>query len=515
MAGFLKDVEYMGAMQGISAGPRDRYARCLAIVHAAVPCREDLVGVKSTAVPITIVRVLSDGFSSAPYVMAKKGAAPPPPSLIKPDPLFRTDMTTTPPSLDVWSYVSKGMNRGPREGGVFVEGGEQCPPMYVIKTGTSFVMFINSLTFQSQAATSCLPSDVSYIPAMSLVELTISPRHVDSCTAGRGINVKSMRVAATEIDAVFQRGVESIGMPSTAAEASRRAVAHREMYPALLKDVEDQKVSFVVPSSSLNGAYMGELPTYATTTVDDADSTTASDDTTNVQTFVKLVVGAGTTSFPSCEYVDIPVSSLKKQTNTGSDEHACAMLDIALAMGAVHLWVVCDDRWANKGDRSCYRAVPVIDTTIMFAALDLVRSMHADYSMVAQRANGTILVDMEGSEILKRVEFIDDEDDDRKMLVLSTGIEYDDGVLELNVTINEEDLSKTQPKSILPQSNVALAICGPYVHTSKGYKFEFGVRCADASFDVPRVLHGYINRAPNGGGGSGIITRKRKAISME
>ena len=72
-------MSYQGPLQGVSAGTRDRNSRVLAMVHAAIPCKEELlVTGKTTAVPVTILKVLSAGFGQAPYVMAKPGQRPTP-----------------------------------------------------------------------------------------------------------------------------------------------------------------------------------------------------------------------------------------------------------------------------------------------------------------------------------------------------------------------------------------------------------------------------------------------------
>jgi hypothetical protein len=138
--------------------------------------------------------------------------------------------------------------------------------------------------------------------------------------------------------------------------------------------------------------------------------------------------------------------------------------------------------------------------------------------------SGTIALDADGAEIIERVELTDDgtgEDDDsdgdhsNQLLTLSTGIEYDDGILDITIAVNETDLTKTQPTSTYTQSNVALALVGPGVCTKKGYAFSFSVRCdADASRNVDGILRGHVNRAPCGANGGGV-SRKRKAIAME
>jgi hypothetical protein len=556
---FVKDMAYMGALQGLSASPKDRYARVLAVVHSPVPCKEELVGTKSTAVPITIVRVLSDGYSVAPYAMAKKGqAAPPPKEGEKAEPLFRMDTTKSPPELEVWSYVSKGMNRGPRVGGLRSDDADatsSAPAMYAIGTSTTFCMFVNTITFSSAAAMTVLPADVDWIPAMSLVELTIAPRHSESCLAGRGINVKSMRVSAMEMDAVFQNGLDALGMPYSATTASRLAHERRERYPALLKDVEVEKVSFVAPSTSLKHVYMGELPPAFEKQPEtkpgepEMGDPVAAANAANACEFVKACVGSGTAAFPSADFVDIPVACLQKQTNTRSDVHACAMLDVAFALGAVDLFCITDDRFANRGLGSSYRAIPVINTKLLFASLQRVRSVSTDHAMVAVALdnNGVVRTDAAGEELLARVELVgdmdvdvgedggddgDDTDDGTaaaaaaakprsnnntttcQRLKLSTGVEYDDGVLELSISVLEEDATKTHAGCVHAQSNVALALVGPGVMTTKGYAFSFSVICAaDDSRSVQGILNGFINRAPCGT--VGVTVRKRKAVPMQ
>ena len=537
MSQFIQDTSYLGALTGISTGPRGRFARCLAMVHSAVPCKEELVGTKSTAVVVTILRVLSDGFSSAPYQMAKKGGGAAQPLSEKAEPLFRMDNSKQPPELETWSYVSKGMNRGPRVGGVVVKTEDNVaastgasPPMYVIGSGTSFVFFVNSLTFQSASATSALPQDTDWIPPFSLVEIEIAPRHSESCLAGRGINVKTMRVSTTEMDAVFQNGIDQIGLPYTADDAMRIANARREQFPALLKDIETEKIAFIVAANNIKGAYMGDLPepepvaTGADAIQGDAmvcafptDVSAATAPPT--ASFVKLCVGGGSTPFPNCEYVDIALSVLQKQTNTCSDTHACAMLDLALAMGAVNLFAITDDRWRSRGDRSCYRAVPVIDTAILFAPLQRVRTIATDHVMVATYIAGVVQTVKEtGAEVLERVELVEDaydgDEDGSLSFKINTGVDFDEGKLELVCKVASEDLVKTRGDSVFPQKNGSLALCGPNVSTTRGYYFKFNIVCeTDPAKDIPCCLHGFVNRA-SGGVSSGIM-RKRKAITMD
>ena len=72
-------MSYQGCLQSISPGNKDKNCRVLAMAHADVPCSESLlVSCKTTAVPITVLKVLSTGFGCNPYTMAKPGARPTP-----------------------------------------------------------------------------------------------------------------------------------------------------------------------------------------------------------------------------------------------------------------------------------------------------------------------------------------------------------------------------------------------------------------------------------------------------
>jgi hypothetical protein len=77
--------------------------------------------------------------------------------------------------------------------------------------------------------------------------------------------------------------------------------------------------------------------------------------------------------------------------------------------------------------------------------------------------------------------------------------------------VEEENVTQTHPNSTHEQANVALALVGPGVKTSKGYGFSFSVKCSDESRNVDGILNGFINRAPAGGSG---MTLKRKAVKM-
>ena len=415
--------------------------------------------------------------------------------------LFRLDVSKPHSELQFLSYEKKGTSRGKAVGGIKLRGDESSviPPMFGLVPGLSVVTFINSITFSNADS---LPSDCDYIPAMSIVELTIAPKNSDNCEKGRGLNVKSFRPSLTTIDAYLKDGAASVGFPSSAVDAKSRAEAWQDRYPAILNDIETEKLCFMVEGTVLKRGYMGEIECEA---VEGGESTSA------VKEFVKLFPVSGDVEgnpFTAAEYVDIPTSILQKQTNTSSNEHACAMLDLAMGVGALTLVTTFDARLINKG-LSPYRALPVIDTAELFACLHRVKTVSNDCAQIATvDSQGDFVTDEYGLVVTERVE-LQDAATGGSTLTLSTGKDYDGGKLFLTVNVDKHDLAVVRPTWDLPQKNNALALVGPGVKTSAGYFFRFDV-INESIPDVIGVVAGYINRSS----GSSIACKKRKLVSM-
>ena len=404
------------------------------------------------------------------------------------------------------------MNRGPRVGGVVnpEDTSKYSPPLANIAVGDTFVFFVNAISFQSQAANPMFPPDTDYIPSFTIVELLIAPRNFDQAVKGRMINVKSLRESTTTFDAVFQHGTE-IGLPATAEAGALRAAERKSLYPSMHLDLEAEKTCFVVPAHLLTYAYMGDIPI---ATVDIGAQTDMAA-LANPQEYIKVCIG-GMTTLSQCDYVDVKLDMIKKQTNTGSIEHGCAMLDVAFAMGAVNLVVCYDPRWLNRG--SAYRAIPVIDTDKLFALLKNVRGIEDGYATVASSSNGVILTDELGIEVTTRIQLqYENEDDDadedheqgRQILALKTDTKFDDGYLELKVKVSSEDTSKMRDYKGIP-SNSALSIVGLGMSSSKAYPFAFGVVCTNPDDNTDGIVQAFLARGQQING----ISRKRKSRKM-
>ena len=317
-----------------------------------------------------------------------------------------------------------------------------------------------------------------------------------------------MRVVTNcEYDTLFKNGLLTTGLPSTAQEASRRAIEKKALYPALLRDVESDKVSFVVSGDLVKHAYMGELPKE----VQDTGLGEDGSDETKVATvntpYVKVYIGAGTASFPSSDSLDVPVALLMKQTNTKTNDHALAQLDIAFSLGAVNLFVTVDERLASRGG-SPYRAIPVICTSTMFKALERVQTIGESLACLAVLdAYGGYQTDDSGVVLTETVDLVVG-DNGEQSLTISTGVDFDGGKLDLSVNVKNE----TRSDWTAAQSNASLAMTGPGVICTSGYFYSFDIIYPqDPSSNIKSVLFGYISRVATGSTGA---KKKRKAISM-
>ena len=68
------------------------------------------------------------------------------------------------------------------------------------------------------------------------------------------------------------------------------------------------------------------------------------------------------------EPVDIPVATLMTYTNCIKREQACSLLEMAIANGALQLFVVQNDFWKNSINSSL-RGIPIINTDMLLRSI--------------------------------------------------------------------------------------------------------------------------------------------------
>jgi hypothetical protein len=342
---FVKDWGYHYAAHTLaSTGAEDRNAKFLAINHVAIPCRQEDLGDKAVPISLTFLRALNAGYGVAPFARnMKKGT-----ETKKLFEMIPGDASTSPAianAMRLWAYEKKSMARGPR-----------CDDMpFEVHVGDTIVYFVSPQTFEGMkmddptSNTNALPVDISVIPEMSLLEITISAKNRDSCLAGSGVRVVTIRLADPSISLYSLLQTDLPFLPKSQKEYQSLVTMRREKFPMLVRDLEEGKAGF----------FLDKCP--VTTFIND-DNLAAGN-----SNMVQLVLGTGV--LDDGDFIDISVDSLLKYTNTNNVKHACALIECAAALGALRMFVAFNPFWGRKG-ASSYRGVTLIDSGVFFTSLD-------------------------------------------------------------------------------------------------------------------------------------------------
>lgn len=532
----LQDAAYLGPMQSLTClKQQDKCACMLALIHDDMPCRAGVVPGDKAAVNVSVLRVNGAGFMKAPYQasngkakVAKAGGG-----VDDGKPLFRLvprtdaagkDLKGVAPDLQVWSYVSKGQNRGPRVCGPQLQnaedGGDTESPMYVLRSGVTFTYFINSLVFQD-ANTSRFPANTDWIPAMSLVEITFSPGHEDRCLNGWGINVRSVHPAPLQPYALFPEPLlkppsdaggdpvpigdiyTSLALPESVEEGITMNMAARDDFAALTNVVSDNATTFLLRGSKLTKAFIGDCDGVSAIDVAAQSGDGDGDGAAPVQrAYAKFVVGdceVAKDMDPEFPYVLIAVDDLLRATNTDNIEHAINLVSIACGMGAMDLLVSTTKFWKKKG--YLYKGVPILDTRRFFSVLSTVTKIDGDCLVMGD--------DDDAVEVLR--------DGPAGLFSLDTGkvVVDDDEDIALKVVLSVSDKLDRKQGGTEPR-NTCLPMVGPGVNCMKGYYFQIDLLCKDECGDIDeqrstfKAFHGFISRSL-----CASSNRKRKIAPIE
>lgn len=448
-------------------GGDDRNGKFLAINHTAIPCRPTELGDKAAAIGLTLLRAHSAGYGVAPYARnMKKGAETKklfemvPPSVDAPD--------TAASTMRMWSYEKKSMARGPRCDDISFELGP----------GDTFTFFVSPQTFENmkmddpENASNALPVDVESIPEFSLLEITVSPKSRDSCLAGSGFRICTVRMLSRNNLSLYSLMATDLqALPKSLAAYTRATQAKRENFPMLARDLEDSKAAFLLDACP------------CTSFVND-DNLTAG--TSNM---VQLVVGNGV--LDEGEFIDVPVDILCRYTNTQDVRHACALVECAAALGALRVFVAHNSYWGRKG-ASRYRGVPLVDTGAFFSAVAAMDPAPVAAALL-ENANGTVTA--------------------------ATGKEYDSMLVDLEICAQPGAVDAADAK---PVPCPDLTLVGPGFSLQRAYKVFVNLRAGDAASgedDVRGVFVGYFNVSSPGASvmsnwGNSSRFKRRKLVSM-
>jgi hypothetical protein len=306
--------------------------RFIAVNHKEVPCTADQLkkNGKPTAVPFTILRPLSAGFASAPYKMKDQKRDPDakPLSMLS---YTKSDLGVAQPVMTMHSYQRVGISdKGPRS-----------EASWRLAAGNTILLWLDEQRLKEDGGKGdpLLPVGVLTIPPFSICEISVGPKNEETMKKGSSVKIITVRVATYSL---YSLQSDLSFLSTSLADARTLQLTERDAQPMLARDLEVKDVPFWANVSK--AAF-----------IDDSAITDS-----------VRVVNWGDPLIPQ---IDIPIDVLMTYTNCIRPDWACALLETAIAASAVKVLVFSSDFWKTQGGSSGFRAVPVIDTDVLLAAV--------------------------------------------------------------------------------------------------------------------------------------------------
>jgi hypothetical protein len=334
-----------------SLGAESKNAKLIMMNAAAIPCCPEKCHAdekKSTPVKMTVVACHSAGFSVAPYVVPFGGGKGKPGD--HPKPLTALEDG----ALRMWPFKSEAVpgSRGPRYD----------DQSFVVRRGDTFVLWVSKMDFMKRApvsvaseANALFPPGVDEIPAFSLLEVHVISKSGDA-TRNRAqelvprascVRFCTIRPAPLSLYSY----VDSLrAMPASLEAARHAALAKKEEFPVISKDVEAQDVAFFLGAAAV-------CPT-----------ATLSDHALEAEGFVS-VTGWSEDPMDAGTALDVSAPALLRAVNGATLQWAVTLLEIAINARAADFLVFVSDYFRKGDGLSHLRAVPVIDTRRLFACV--------------------------------------------------------------------------------------------------------------------------------------------------
>jgi hypothetical protein len=366
-------------------------AKFLAMNHELIS--RDLGGKKALAYKFTILRPLSAGFSSAPYKLKSTARIPD----AKPLSELRYSADGQ-PVMTMWAFKKQGSpgNKGPRS--------ELC---WTLQAGNTIKLWLDEERIKDDELVGA-----GEIPPFTVCEISVASKNEDSVQNGWCLKITTVRPAAFSLHSMT---ADLRCLSGSAGEARAREMAAVAEQPCLQKELETQSVAFATRVRK-------------EAQLDEAGTT------------LKLV------NLGDLPHVEITADQLMSATNCRRMDWACALLEVAIAAGAVTLVVVANDFW--KGGP---RAVPIIDAEALLGHYQGPGTYRAPFTM-----------DVDGNEA------------------------------QIDVVIGEERVAVQGAK--LPACD-DFELAGPDTELSAAYSVQFNL-WSDEHTCVPGIWKGYFNAGP-------------------
>lgn len=322
-----------------SSTSEGKNAKFLAINHEQIT--RDLGGKKILTHKFTILRPICAGFASAPYKLKTPKRDP------DSKPLSEIKYTEEGiPIMTMWSFKKQGGvgNKGPRS-----------ELSWTLQAGNTIKLWLDEERVKDA---DLLTGDV---PAFTVCEISVASKNEESVKGGWCIKVIAIRPANLSLHSMT---TDLSSLCSNLGEAKMRELVAKSNQPLLEKELESQ---YVVLWSAVHSEAI----------LEETGGT------------VKIM-NWGADNFP----VEIPMETLMQATNCRRTDWACALLEVAIAAGAVSILVVVNDFW--KGGP---RAIPVISAERLLDGIKAPGIHATPYTTMVNDETGTIEVEI-GKDVM-------------------------------------------------------------------------------------------------------------------
>ena len=295
----------------------------LAINHNAISFdKETYKGNKKIPTRFTIIRPLAAGWGAAPYKQNQKNVGQ--------KKLY--ELTKGPglqgPTMKLFSFekVSNNMEKGPRCDDISFE----------IVTGNTFNFWLDEKRLDDNSLKRAI-NGIDRIETLTVCEIQITSRNNEGAAKGSTCKISEIRPCSFTLYSCMD-DVERF--PSNISDARAAQLKIQQAQPLIARDLVPEEASFHFFASQK--AFIQE-------------------EEPGCEDVVRIVnTGA--------DPIDIPVPILLHYTNSTRKDWACSLLEMAIANGALQLFVVNNDFWKNA-THSALRGIPLINTEILLQSV--------------------------------------------------------------------------------------------------------------------------------------------------
>ena len=301
----------------IVSAKNEKNATFLAINHSLISFeKETYKGNKKIPTRLTLIRSLAPGWASAPYKQNQKTSRPQRLSEFVGGPI---------PAMKFYSFekVANNSEKGPRCDEITFE----------LQAGNALNFWLDEKRLGEIKDTL---NGLVEIPAMTVCEIQVAPKNNEAISKGYGCTIKSIKPRNHTLYSCLQ-DIETF--PSSFVDASTDLLKHQKAQTHLVNDLVTNEPSFFIHVTEK--AYLHEDP--------------------ETPAFVTLVNSG-------IDPVDIPLQTLMQYTNSTKKEQACSLLEMAIANGALQLFVIHNDYWKNATN-SALRGIPIVNTELLLQSV--------------------------------------------------------------------------------------------------------------------------------------------------